>query len=1549
MTNLRVAHNPATKQQRRPALPGVVAFLATCAAVLTGLLLLPASGFAQTPSSPCAPPVTNKVACENAQPGTAPVQWQTRGSGDPTIQGFATQMSVQPGETIHFKIRSDARFHFDILRLGYYNGDGARELADGLAPSADQPQDQPSCIPNSDTGLIDCGNWAESASYTVPSNAVSGLYIAHLVRDDTGGDSQILFVVRDDSATTNRSDILVSTSDATWQAYNAYGGNSLYSCTVSCPPGNPAGYKAAYAVSYNRPFDGTLTTDGGLSDPYYSEYQMIRFLEENGYDVSYTSQVDVDRDGAPLLNHRVFLSSGHDEYWSAGMRSHVEAARDAGVNLAFFSGNEAYWKTRYMPSNDGTNTAGRTLVSYKDTHFEARPPGSDPNIWTGTWMDPRFAPPTDGGQPQNALTGQLFTVNWGTSDITVPSTYKNLRFWRNTDVASLTSGDSLTLAAGTGVLGYEWDEDIDNGFRPKGSIQMSDSNVDSVQHFDDYGTAVTDEPAEHHLTLYRAPSGALVFGAGTVQWSWGLDDTNAWGQWSTRPNATPTDRNMQQATVNLLADMGAQPLTILPGLTPATKSTDTTAPTSTLSTPAVNSSVSDSSVVTISGTASDTGGGIVAGVEVSTDNGATWHRADGTTSWTYAWTAHGVPSATIKVRATDDSGNTEASGPSRSINVSCPCSLLSGTTPVTTDTQDDSSVEVGMKFRSDTGGEIRGVRFYKGINNTGTHTGTLWGPDGSQLATVTFQNETATGWQQALFSTPVPILANTTYEVSYLAPNGHYSSTEYGFYKPAPLGGQQLDAPPLHAIQATTSATNGYFAYGSGGIMPTGTYHASNYFVDVVFATTTTPGTPGTPTATAGVGSANVSWAAPTTGGSPAYYTVTPYIGTTAQTALAVQVTGSPLPTNTTVTGLTAGTSYTFKVTATNGSGTSAASAASNAVTPTALTVPGVPTGVTAVAKTGAAVVSWTAPSNTGGTAISSYTVTPYIGATAQSPTVSSGSGTSVRIGGLTNGTAYTFKVKATNSVGTGADSTASAAVTPQITIFDGARPLEDDSTDTNAVEVGVKFRSDASGTINALRFYKGTALNNGTHIGTLWSATGTRLASATYSSETSSGWQQVNLATPVSITAGTTYVVSYFAPSGHYSDTPGAFGSFVDNPPLHALSSATSPNGVYSYSSSSTFPTQSWNNSDYGVDVVFAYPVVTSPPGTPGTPTATAGNGSATVNWTAPGSGGTPASYTVTPYVGTTAQTALAVTVNGSPPATSTTVSGLTGGTSYTFKVQATNSAGSGPASAASNAVTPTSTTVPGTPTAVAATAAVGGAKVTWTAPSNGGSAITSSTVTPYIGTTAQTAQAVVVSGTGTVANVTGLTTNTAYTFKVKATNAIGTGAESSASGAVKPAMTIFSSRTPAVTSVGNADPNAVELGVKFTSDVAGSVTAIRFYKGTGNNGTHIGNLWSATGTRLASVTFSGETASGWQEQALASPLAITAGTTYVVSYFAPQGNYAATDNAFTTRFDNTPLHAPATSTTPNGVYAYTASSAFPTSSWNGSDYGVDVVFAPQ
>ena len=231
-----------------------------------------------------------------------------------------------------------------------------------------------------------------------------------------------------------------------------------------------------------------------------------------------------------------------------------------------------------------------------------------------------------------------------------------------------------------------------------------------------------------------------------------------------------------------------------------------------------------------------------------------------------------------------------------------------------------------------------------------------------------------------------------------------------------------------------------------------------------------------------------------------------------------------------------------------------------------------------------------------------------------------------------------------------------------------------------------------------------------------------------------------------------------------------------MDNAPLHALASgASGGNGVYIYGAATAFPNNTFNASNYWVDVVFSTGPATAPAAPTGV-TATAGAGSAQVSWTAPSDGGSPlTSYTVTPFIGATTQTP--VTVTGSPPATTTTVSGLTNGTAYTFTVKATNAIGTGPASAASNAVTPTAPTAPAAPTGVTATAGNASGVVSWTAPSNGGSTITSYTVTPFIGTTAQTPTTVTGAPPATSTTVSGLTNGTAYTFTVTATNAIGTG----------------------------------------------------------------------------------------------------------------------------------------------------------------------------
>jgi hypothetical protein len=194
-------------------------------------------------ASPCDPPVTNPIACENTLPGNPQSEWDITGAGDASIQGFATDISYDHGQTAQFKINTDASaYTVDIYRMGYYGGAGARKVASVL-PSAALPQTQPACVTDSTTGLYDCGNWAVSASWAVPAGAVSGIYFAKLTRADTGGASHIVFIVRDDEG---HSPLLLQTSDTTWQAYNDFGGKSLYKPTIAT---------RAYKVSYNRPFN----------------------------------------------------------------------------------------------------------------------------------------------------------------------------------------------------------------------------------------------------------------------------------------------------------------------------------------------------------------------------------------------------------------------------------------------------------------------------------------------------------------------------------------------------------------------------------------------------------------------------------------------------------------------------------------------------------------------------------------------------------------------------------------------------------------------------------------------------------------------------------------------------------------------------------------------------------------------------------------------------------------------------------------------------------------------------------------------------------------------------------------------------------------------------------------------------------------------------------------------------------------------------------------------------------------------------------------------
>ncbi len=245
---------------------------------------------------------------------------------------------------------------------------------------------------------------------------------------------------------------------------------------------------------------------------------------------------------------------------------------------------------------------------------------------------------------------------------------------------------------------------------------------------------------------------------------------------------------------------------------------------------------------------------------------------------------------------------------------------------------------------------------------------------------------------------------------------------------------------------------------------------------------------------------------------------------------------------------------------------------------------------------------------------------------------------------------------------------------------------------DTASVELGVKFRASVPGTVAGVRFYKGSSANSGTHVGSLWSRSGQRLASATFTNETATGWQMVRFATPVSISANTTYVASYLAPRGRYSATDNAFASQgITNGPLTALASGVDgENGVYLYGSGG-FPTQSYQSTNYFVDVLFSPTPDTGAPSAPGSLAAAPSTaGAIQLTWTA-----------ATDDIGVTAYVLFR---NGEE---FTTVSGntltykdvgLAASTLYTYTVRARDAVGNlGPASNTASATTTSEQPPPG------------------------------------------------------------------------------------------------------------------------------------------------------------------------------------------------------------------------------------------------------------
>jgi len=273
--------------------------------------------------------------------------WQRRKQ----IEGYTSHTSIKAGDTLRIFVSTEpaSPFTVDIYRMGYYGGKGARHMRK-LGPLQGSPQPTPE---DGEKNLREC-KWAEGCSLKIPDDWVSGVYLGKLTAADS--EAYIVFIVRDD----RRSDLMFQCSDMTWLAYNRWPNwRSLYDLGE-----NPWGANArniGYDVSFDKPF--AIYWNGfpaayepltnGSGEFLMIEHPLCFWLEKEGYDVTYISNVDTHADGPGLLRGKVFVSVGHDEYWTKEMFANVTQARDAGVNLAFLSGNSVSGQVELRPSSDG--------------------------------------------------------------------------------------------------------------------------------------------------------------------------------------------------------------------------------------------------------------------------------------------------------------------------------------------------------------------------------------------------------------------------------------------------------------------------------------------------------------------------------------------------------------------------------------------------------------------------------------------------------------------------------------------------------------------------------------------------------------------------------------------------------------------------------------------------------------------------------------------------------------------------------------------------------------------------------------------------------------------------------------------------------------------------------------------------------------------------------------------------------------------------------------------------------------------------------------------
>ena len=423
----------------------------------------------------CRPGVPSTIAEENLRPGTTRFELH-QGHDQGQVEGYGDRLSVRAGEPVRIHVQVSSRRNpkapsfvtWDLFRLGHYQGRAAHRVTGG-PPVLVWPQ--PDCPLERETGRVVC-QWA-SAIELHTAGLTRGVYLVRLTRDDLA-DAFVPLVVRDGAA----AEVVMVLPTATWQAYNNWGGAGLY-----VDRSRSTRFGRAVRVSYDRPFE----EGGGAGQLLDRDRHLIHWLEQAGLDVAYVTDEDVDRDPGLLARAKVVLVSGHDEYWSRGVRDGMEAAVAGGTSLLLLGANAGYWQVRYEPAADGRDR--RELVCFKGSAPAVDPVGPlSPELTT------RFR---EVGRPEHRLFGAQYEEGWAYTSF--PMVVEDAAHWVFSGTG-LKAGDALWRLGGPEV-----DQAVEGDGTPSGVEVLA-----SARFLSAVGTPTVGQ------MVVRQQGKALVFAAGGI-------------------------------------------------------------------------------------------------------------------------------------------------------------------------------------------------------------------------------------------------------------------------------------------------------------------------------------------------------------------------------------------------------------------------------------------------------------------------------------------------------------------------------------------------------------------------------------------------------------------------------------------------------------------------------------------------------------------------------------------------------------------------------------------------------------------------------------------------------------------------------------------------------------------------------------------------------------------------------------------------------------------------------------------------------------------------